>query len=98
MTVCLSTFVVSNFCYCTTVWHFCCNNILYKLEKAHKQALWVVLNDYTSSYCDLLNALTTLTLYVTRLKAINPEAYKSHANENPSYINDILNPSINLIT
>ena len=47
-------FIASNFNYCNTVWHFCSNRGLYKLEKIHKQALRVVLNDYFSSYCHLL--------------------------------------------
>ena len=42
-----NTFIASNFNYCNTVWHFCSNRSLYKLEKLHKQALGVVLNDYS---------------------------------------------------
>ena len=67
---------------------------MYKLEKAHKQALRVVLNDYTSSYSDLLNKMTGSTLDATRLETISTEAYESYANENPSNINAMLNPSI----
>ena len=89
-----NAFLASNFSYCNTVWHFCSNRSLYKLEKVHKQALRVVLNDYTSSYSDLLTKMARPTLYVTRLKAIATEAYKSYANENPVYINAMLNPSI----
>ena len=89
-----NAFLASNFSYCNTVWHFCSNRSLYKLEKVHKQALRVVLNDYTSSYSDLLTKMARPTLYVTRLKAIATEAYKSYANENPAYINAMLNPSI----
>ena len=85
----------TGWCYhCNTVWHFCSNRSLYKLDKVHKQALRVVLNDYTSSYSDLLTKMARPTLYVIRLKAIATEAYKSYANENPAYINAMLNPSI----
>ena len=44
-----NAFLTSNFIYCNIDWHFC-NRSMYKLEKVHKQALRVVLNDYTSSY------------------------------------------------
>ena len=44
-----------SFICCNTVWHFCSNRSLYKLEKLHKQALGAVLNDYSSSYCDPLD-------------------------------------------
>ena len=48
---------------------------MYKLEKVHKQALRVVLNDYTSSYRVLLDTVSKPTLYVSRLKSIAIEAY-----------------------
>ena len=87
-------FFASNFNYCNTVWHFCSNRSLYKLEKLHKQAPRVVLNDYSTSYRDLLDELSKPTLYVSRLKAIATDTYKCKANENPDYINVMLNPLI----
>ena len=89
-----NAFIASNFNYCNTVWHFCSNRSLYKLEKIHKQALRVVLNDYSSSYRNLLDRVSKPTVYVSRLKAIAIEAYKCKANENPDYINVMLNPLI----
>ena len=89
-----NAFIASNFNYCNTVWHFCSNRSLYKLEKLHKQALRLVLNDYSSSYRKLLEKVSKPTLYVSRLKAIAIEAYKCKANENPDYINVMLNPLI----
>ena len=89
-----NAFIASNFNYCNTVWHFCSDRSLYKLEKLHKQALRVVLNDYSSSYRDLLHKVSKPTLYVSRLKAIATEAYKCKSNENPDYINVMLNPLI----
>ena len=89
-----NAFIASNFNHCSTVWHFCSNRSLYKLEKLHKQALRVVLNDYSSSYRELLDKVSKPTLYVSRLKAIAIEAYKCKANENPDYINVMLNPLI----
>ena len=64
-----NAFLASNFSYCNTVWHFCSNRSLYELEKVHKQALRVALNDYTSSYSDLLTKMARPTFYITRLKA-----------------------------
>ena len=89
-----NAFIASNSNYCNTVWHFCSNRSLYKLEKIHKQALRVVLNDYSSSYRNLLDRVSKPTLYVSRLKAIAIEAYKCKANENADYINVIVNPVI----
>ena len=89
-----NAFIASNFNYCNTVWHFCSNRSLYKLDKVHKQALGVILNDYSSSYRNLLDKVSKPTLYVSRLKAIAIEVYKGKANENPDYINVMLNPLI----
>ena len=89
-----NAFIASNFNYCNMVWHFCSNRSLYKLEKVHKQALRVVLNDYSSSYHNLLDKVSKPTLYVSRLKAIAIEAYRCKANENPDHINVMLNPLI----
>ena len=65
---------------------------VHKLEKVHKQALRVVLNDYTSSYRVLLDTVSKPTLDVSRLKSIAIEAYKCYVNENPEYINIMLDP------
>ena len=65
---------------------------MYKLEKVHKQALRLVLNDYTSSYRVLLDTVSKPTLYVSRLKSIAIEAYKCYVNEKPEYINVMLDP------
>ena len=82
-----NAFLAANFTYCNTVWHFCSSRGMYMLEKVHKKALRVVLNDYISSYRDLLDKVSKQTLYVARIKAIAIEAYKCYVNENPPYIN-----------
>ena len=87
-----NAFLTSNFSYCKIVWHFCSNRSTYRLEKVHKQALRVVLNDYTSSYRILLDTVSKPALYVSRLKSIAIEAYKCYVNENPEYINVMLDP------
>ena len=49
-----NAFVRSNFLYCANVWHFGIYSNIWKIEKVNKRALRVVLNDYTSSYHELL--------------------------------------------
>ena len=66
--------------------NFCSNRSLYMLEKVNKKAIRDVLNDYVSTYRDLLDKVSKPTLYVARLKAIAIEAYKCYVNENPQYI------------
>ena len=52
----------------------------------HKKAIRVVLNDYISSYRDLLDKVSKPTLYVAGIKIIAVEAFKCYVNEYPPYI------------
>ena len=57
-------FISSTFNYCDIVWHFGSNHSTYKIEKVHKNALRVTLNNYTSSYSDMLEVVKRPTLYI----------------------------------
>ena len=71
-----NAFILSNFLYCSIVWHFCSNHDTYKMEKVQKRALRLVLNDYTSSYLELLEKVNRSPLYVARIKTIATEIFK----------------------
>ena len=78
-------FISSNFNYCDIVWHFCSNRSTYKIEKVHKNALRVMLNDCTSSYSDMLEVVKRPMLYISRIKNITIETFKSVKGLNPKY-------------
>ena len=82
-----NAFLAANFTYCNSLAFLQQQRALYMLEKVHKKALRVVLNDYIFSYRDLLDKVFKRTLYVARIKAIAIEAYKCYVNENPPYSN-----------
>ena len=82
-------FISSNFNYCDIVWHFCSNRSTYKIEKVHKNALRVTLNDYTSSYSDMLDVVKRPTLYISRIKNIAIETFKSVKGLNPEYMRSL---------
>ena len=69
-------FISSNFNYCDIVWHFCSNLSTYKIEMVHKNALRVTLNDYTSSYSDMLEVVKTPMLHISIIKNIAIEILK----------------------
>ena len=56
--------ITSNFNYCDIVWHFCSNRSTYKIEKVHNNVLRVTLNDYTSSYSDMLEVVKKNLHYI----------------------------------
>ena len=78
-------FISSNFNYCDIVWHFCSNHSTYKIEKFHKNALPVTLNDYTSSYSDMLEVVKRSILYISRFKNRAIETFKNVKGLNPKY-------------
>ena len=82
-------FISSNFNYCDIVWHFCSNRSTYKIEKVHKNALRVTLSDYTSSYSDMLQIVKRPTLYISRMKNIALETFKSIKGLNPEYMSSL---------
>ena len=43
-----NAFIMSNFNYCNTVWHFCTASDTIKIEKIQKRALRIIFNDYVS--------------------------------------------------
>ena len=82
-------FVMSNFSYCSTVWHFCPKASTLKMEKLQKAALRVVFNDYIAGYCQLLAMSNRSPLYVSRLKTILTEVFKCIRKLNPMFMNNI---------
>ena len=80
---------MSNFNYCSLVWHACGVKNTRKLEKLQERALRFVYLDKVSSYDDLLTKANLTTLHLGRLKMLATEVYKSVHKLNPPYIQDI---------
>ena len=55
-----------------------------------RRALRIVLNDYTSSYKDLLENARVPSLYVSRVQTIAIETYKSIHKINPKFLHDVI--------
>ena len=80
-------FVISNFSYCATVWHFCSKSSTIKMEKIQKAALRVVFNDYTADYNELLSLSERFPLLIVRLRALLIEVFKCVRELNPVFMN-----------
>ena len=83
------SFILSNFTYCSIVWHFCGSTNNSKIEKIQERALKLVYNDYDSDYRDLIAKFGTDTMLQSRLKNIVFEVFKSLKGISPVYIQDI---------
>ena len=80
---------MSNFNYCSLVWHACGVKNTRKLEKLQERAFRFVYLDKVSSYVDLLTKANLTTLHLGRLKMLATEVYQSVHKLNPPYIQDI---------
>ena len=71
------------------MWHFGSKSSAVKVEKVNKRALRVVLNDYVSSYPELLLKTERSSLYVSRIKTIAIEIYNCKNYINVAYVGDL---------
>ena len=84
-----NAYILSNFNYCSCVWHFCSKENTMKMEKLHKRALRVTLNNYTSTYSDMLVEVKKSTLHLSRIKTIITEVFKCIFKINPAFMCDM---------
>ena len=87
--VLVNTFVMSNFNYCYLIWNFSSAQSLNKIEKLFKRALRFLLNDYESTYEDLLEKSGYPNMNSTGHRTLCIEIYKTLNKLNPGYSNDI---------
>ena len=80
-------FVISNFSYCATMWHFCSKSSTIKMEKMQKAALRVVFNDYTADYSKLLSMSKRSPLLIVWLRALLIEVFKCVRELDPIFMN-----------
>ena len=80
----INSFVLSNFNYCPPVWMLTNAKSVYKIEAIQKRALRFMLNDYESSYEDLLkkSGNPSMNLLCT-------EIYKTIEDLNPEFIKNL---------
>ena len=82
--------VISQFQYCTNVWHFCGLTEIHKMEKINERSLRFIYNEYEENYFTFLIKRKLTTLYGQRVRKMCCEIFRTIKNENPSYMNDIL--------
>ena len=69
----INTFVHSNFNY---GWHFISKKSQSKVEKIHEGSLKFLSNDYLSSYAELLEKSTSVSMETKRLRTMVYEIFK----------------------
>ena len=80
---------MSKFRYCSLIWMFCGKNVNKEINRVHKRALRILLNDYNASFDELLITNDEKTVHVQNLQKLLIEVYKSLNHENPSFLWDL---------
>ena len=70
-------FILPHFHYCSLVWHFCRAQNTEKLEALNKRILSFILDDFESTYNDLLDKVNSVSLYDRRIHNMLILLYKS---------------------
>ena len=80
---------MSNFNYCPLVWNFSSAQLLNKIENLKKRVLRLsLLNDYDSTYEDLLEKSGYPNMNLRRQRTLCIEIHKNFCKLNPGYMND----------
>ena len=80
------TFIMSNFNYCPFIWMFCGKTQNKEIDRVHKRALRILLDDYTSSFDELLQKIGDIRVHVKTLRNLMIEIYKCLSCENASFM------------
>ena len=83
------SFLMANFNYCPLVWHLTSSTSKHKIEMIHKRALRFLLDDFESSYEELLRMTNRVTMETTRLRLLCTEIFKTVNNVGPVFMKNI---------
>ena len=90
----VNSFVLSNFNYYPLVWFVSSSTPLRKIENLHKRALRFLLNDYVSSYEQLLQKSSKTSINLKNHRVLCTEVFKTMIDLNPTYMKEIFEPSV----
>ena len=87
-TILYNSFILSNFNYCPLIWMFCGKTSNDDINRLHKRALRVLLDDYESTFEELLHKRGECTIHTRNLQKLMLEVYKCLTSGNPTFLWD----------
>ena len=84
-----NSFVLFNFHYCPLIWMFSEKSSNNKINRIHKRALRVLLDDYGSTFDELLQKRGEHTIHTKKLQTLLLEVYKCLTSKNHSFLWDL---------
>ena len=78
-------FIASKFKYCPLIWMFCCKAANDNIDRVHKRALRILLDDHESTFEALLAKNGETNIHTQNLRMLMIEIYKTLNNINPPF-------------
>ena len=89
-----NSFILTNFNYCPLIWMFCGKTTNDKVNSVHTRALRVLLDDYTSSFGELLHRKEEVTIHEKNVQKRMLEVYRCMTLANPSFLWELFNKKV----
>ena len=86
-----NSFIQGQFNYCPLVWMFSSRASNNQINKLHERSLNLALDNYTSSYGDLLRQSDSVPVHIKNIQALMIEIYKLLNGLSPPIMNDLFN-------
>ena len=79
-------FISSQFGYCPRFWFFCSRKINNRINRIQERALRIVYKDYVSTFAQLLEKDSSVSIHIRNLQILATEIFKARNNLSPSIV------------
>ena len=86
----MRAFISSQFGYCPLVWFFCSRKINNRMNRIQERALRIVYKDYVSTFAQLLEKDSSVSIHTRNLQVLAAEIFKARNNLSPPIVQNIL--------
>ena len=87
------SYIMSVFSYCSIIWMFCGKTMNARINRVHKRALQALLNDFESSFNELLEKSNQITIHELNKRRLLIEVYRCLNIESPCFLSDLFVPT-----
>jgi hypothetical protein len=85
----MRAFITSQFQYCPLIWMFHSRQLNKKINKIQERALRITYKDTESTFSELLQKDSAVTIHAKNLQILMTEMYKTKNDQNPSFMQEI---------
>ena len=89
----MRAFISSQFEYCPLAWFFCSRKINDRMKRIQERALRIVCKDYVSTFSQLLEKDSSVSIHIRNLQVLATEIFKARNNLSPPILQNIFRTS-----